>query len=430
MPSELDIAERLYQERPHATALAPPLRNNEDLTPEILRSATSIHFSFPAWDVRLILSRIREGKGNGPQAEVSVMKATAELSTARLLLLSPSSRGNLAKALREQFAAPPWGKLLERICAEAVRLHRTSEPAIYLEGKSIQAGESFVLNPLMYARHPTLLYGPGDSGKSFLALYCAMLLSIGDSQNGLACSDWPTLYLDWELAREDMDQRMALLKAGHSEFKSVRLGYRRLCSPLPDCLEDVTRTIQETGARVVVIDSVALAAGAELEKAETAIRFFEALRSLNMPSLLIGHTAKNTDEKSPFGSVFFYNLARNVWEVAKIQEHDSGRSRIGLYHRKCNLGPRRSPLGFELTIQQGTATVTTCDLAEEPDLARGLPIADQIEHLLKDGQARTAKEIAEDLNARHETVKVTLSRWKGKRWLHVGTGKEGKWTLR
>jgi hypothetical protein len=46
-----------------------------------------------------------------------------------------------------------------------------------------------------------------------------------------------------------------------------------------------------------VIDSLAAAYGAELERAETAIRLFNPLRSLRIASLILAHVAKNAEEK-------------------------------------------------------------------------------------------------------------------------------------
>jgi hypothetical protein len=86
----------------------------------------------------------------------------------------------------------------------------------------------------------------------------------------------------------------------------------------------------------------------ELERAETAIRFFNALRSLRVASLILAHVAKNSEEKTIYGSVFFSNFARSAWEMKKAQEAGEHIIRVGLYHRKTNLGPLQQPLGFKL----------------------------------------------------------------------------------
>lgn len=395
--------------------------------PEISTHSGAIHFVWASWALHIGLTRFRDG-GRGPTCELTASIQQQDklktLTSATVSLSSLSVRESLAKRFKKLYDLPDWDTVIETVCVKGLQEFRRCEPLSYLNGQEAHTVESFVLNPLIYERHPTLIYGPGDSGKSFFALYCACLLSVGGSENGLACSDWPVLYLDWELAYEEMNTRLTMLKAGHPSFKPVNVAYKRPTAPLADCLEEIRATITETGARVLIVDSLALAAGAELERAETAIRFHQAIRQLGLPCLLLGHTAKNSEEKTPFGSVFFFNLARTVWEVRKSQEPDAGIYRFGLYHKKCNLGPRRSPLGFAVTIADGCCQVTTADLSEEPELRQGLPLQTQIETVLHGKSSMTARAIAGELGAKEASVRVTLNRYKGKKWTTVS---EGEW---
>lgn len=395
--------------------------------PEISSSSGAIVFVWATWALQIGLTRFRDG-GRGPTCELTASIRQQDklktLTSATVSLSSLSIREQLAKRFKKLYDTPDWDTVIETVCVKGLQEFRRCEPLSYLNGEEAHTVESFVLNPLIYERHPTLIYGPGDSGKSFFALYCACLLSVGGSENGLACSDWPVLYLDWELAYEEMNTRLTMLKAGHPSFKAVKLAYKRPTAPLADCLEEVRATITETQARVLIVDSLALAAGAELERAETAIRFHQAIRQLGLPTLLLGHTAKNSEEKTPFGSVFFFNLARTVWEVRKSQEPDAGVYRFGLYHKKCNLGPRRSPLGFEVSIEHGVCRVSTADLSQEPELRTGLPLVAQIEAVLHGKRSLAVKAIAGELGAKEASIRTTLHRYKGKKWMTVS---EGEW---
>src|SRR3990167_8196305 len=395
--------------------------------PDIRTDSGAVVFVWATWALQIGLTRFREG-GRGPTCELTArIKQQDKLKTltsATVSLSSLSAREGLSKRLKKLYDTPDWYMVIETICVKGLQEFRRCEPLLYLNGQEVHTVESFVLNPLLYERHPTVLYGPGDSGKSFFALYCACLLSVGGSENGLACSDWPVLYLDWELAYEEMNVRLTMLKAGHPSFKAVQVAYKRPLAPLAECVDELRATITETGARVLIVDSLALAAGAELERAETAIRFHQALRQLGLPALLLGHTAKNSEEKTPFGSVFFFNLARTVWEVRKSQEPDAGLYRFGLYHKKCNLGPKRSPLGFTVSIDQGVCRITTADLSEEPELRAGLPLQVQIEKVLHGKPSMTVRALAQELDANDASIRTTLHRYKGKKWM---TASEGEW---
>jgi hypothetical protein len=397
-------------------------------TPELICSGGAVAFTWKLWALTVTLSRFKD-KSSGPTCEMRATIAQQDkvstLTSGTLNLSSLQGRDRLAKRLKELYQLPDWNLVIELICVRGLNEFRRGEPTTYLEGLVTHTVEEFVLNPLLYARHPTLLYGPGDSGKSFFCLYCACLLSVGGSQNGLCCSDFPVLYLDWELAKEDMDTRVSMIKAGHPELRGARIAYKRPVAPLTECLDEIRAAILETGARILILDSLALAAGGELEKAETAIRFNQALRLLGLPSLIVGHTAKNTEEKTIYGSVFFYNLARSVFEIKKTQEPDSGVFTFGLYHKKCNLGPKKSPLGFQVAIDNGVCCVTEADLSEEPELCKSLPVSMQIAGILKSGKAMSAQSISNDTTIKLDTVRRVLQRGKGKKWLQL-TGKPGE----
>jgi len=398
----------------------------------VVTGSGGLQFTWPVWALLIELSHYRE-TARGALCEMTVVMTTSDkpkrLTAGVLSLTTFSSRDSLALKLKKLYEAPDWARIIETVCVRGAEEFRKGDPAIVLTGEGAETTEAFILNPLLYARHPTLLYGPGDSGKSFLALYLACLLTGGGSENGFACSDHNVLYLDWELAAEDMNQRLALLKAGHYAFRSVQLAYKRVVTPLADCLTELQSLVQRHDSDVIVVDSLALAAGGELERAETAIRFYQALRHLNKPALLLGHVAKNAEEKTPFGSVFFFNLARSIWEVRKVQEPESGHYVMGLYHRKCNLGPRRLPIGLQVTIGHDRCMLSTADLSEEPELRAAMPLVEQVTALLKDKRARTAQLITEELDAPLETVRRTLQRHKGSKWYQLtgSGGKEAQW---
>jgi hypothetical protein len=226
------------------------------------------------------------------------------------------------------------------------------------------------------------------------------------------------LYLDYESEASDLINRANRLRRGHFKFASSEPCYRRCHIPLVDDLPALQCHIAEKNIKFVVIDSLAAACGAELERAETAIRFFSALRSLRVASLILAHVAKNSEEKSIYGSVFFSNFSRSVWELKKVQEAGDRNIRVGLYHRKSNLSLLERPIGLKLTFSDAVH-IEPLDLTAVPDLVGALPAKERIQAVLKGG-LKTAKEVAEETGIGLATVKARLSEGKGTWSIKVG----------
>jgi hypothetical protein len=287
----------------------------------------------------------------------------------------------------------------------------------------------------VYDRHPTLLYGPGESGKSFFALYVACLLASGGTSSNLAVAPdgHNVLYLDWEMRAPEMRARVRQLRGGHPELTKAPL-HRNMHLPLASCAPEIRREIHERDITIVIVDSLGPATGGEIERSADPVAFFNTLGSLGCASLLIGHVAKPSDEdkpRTPYGSVYYFNLARSIWEMRLIAEPDSDERTLALYHRKNNLGRRLPPLGYTLTITDQKAHFAECDPTEEPELARGLTLRERIKRLLADHNARTVQTIADILSAESETVRRTLNRYKGRDWvsLPLEGKKEGEWAI-
>ena len=393
--------------------------------PTVEAQADGLLFAWPDLPLTVKLSRIREGSRGDTTAECQIVYSNGSgksktLTHQKLNLLA--SKDRLAKELQKKHDAP-WPSMLEQVCVLALRDLRKGEPIESLTPDATTDPAWFVLNPLLYQHNPTVLYGPGDSMKSFLALYCALLLSNGVSGANLsvAPTPWSVLWLDWEMGVHDVRSRVKLLQAGDPRLSTVP-DYRRCVRPLADEIAEVKKTVIEGEYDVLILDSLAMAAGGqELERADSAIRFNAALRDLHCTSLVIGHTPKpqaEQKERTLYGSVFFHNLCRVSWEVQR--EGDT----IGLYQRKNNLGRKHDPLGFTLSVDESSATVLEANLMDEPALAEGMPLRDRLTSALTDKTGQTTKELAMLLGAKEPTIRTILNREK-RRFANV----DGHWEI-
>lgn len=388
----------------------------------IARTADGFQFSWPDLPIAVHLSRIRESS-RGTTAELVAQyqngSGKAKILTHQTINLL-SSRKRLALELDGRYKAD-WTSMLEQVAVLALHQLRAGEPIVQLEPTEDDRPSCFILNPLIYEKNPTIVYGPGDSLKSALGLYCALLLASGTCGPNLACSPdpWRVLFLDWEMDVQDLRGRVKLFRAGDPRLTGT-VDYRRCASPLADDLAELRKVVGDGGYDVLILDSLAMAAGGqELERADAAIRFNAGLRSLNCASLIVGHTPKpqaDQKERSLYGSVFFHNLCRVSWECRR-----EGQT-IGLFQRKNNLGPKHPPLGFRLAMDERSATIESADLLDEPSLAAGLPLQDQIAKELKERPGQTAVQIAAAIGAKQTSVRAALNRTKS-RFLSDGKGK-------
>lgn len=379
-------------------------------------------FTWPDLPFEVSLSRIRESsRGTSSELQVKYVNGTGKSKTLTHQTFNLlTSRTRLAKELQSRHDAP-WPAMLEQVCILALRQLRQGEPIESLYPTSEDHPAWFVLNPLLYDKNPTVLYGPGDSMKSFFALYCGLLLASGMCGPNLmaAPEPWKVLFLDWEMSVQDVRGRVKLLQTGDSRLIGVP-DYRRCYQPLADDLSELKKVVSDGKYDVLLIDSLAMAAGGqELERADSALRFNAALRSLNCTSLIIGHTPKPQEdqkERHLYGSVFFHNLCRVSWECRR-----EGQT-IGLYQKKNNLGKKHDPIGFHLEVNDDQCCITEANLADDEVLSSALPLKDRIMKSLRELPGQTAKELSLALGEKYPSVKAKLYLYK-KQFVSI----DGKW---
>ena len=97
------------------------------------------------------------------------------LHQARFNLTSTTARRTLAKALTERVPLA-WDDLLEQACVLVLTLYRAGEPVMEVGNQERETAPPWLLHPLLRRGQPTLLYGPGKTGKSYIAALCGLLV--------------------------------------------------------------------------------------------------------------------------------------------------------------------------------------------------------------------------------------------------------------
>jgi hypothetical protein len=379
-------------------------------------------------EVRFTFDRVADAHG-GVGAELTVTEGTTDLlSCVDVGLKSHAGHTALAKDLVALTPSVPWKQLLQRACSLVLTRHREGEPIIVLQPSTPHV--PFLINPFVYQQHPSLIYAPGGSLKSYLALYLALLACHGGAQHGVAALRVPVLYLDWELNAQTVGGRLTQLRTGHPELAEYVPYYRRCEYPLHQEVHQIARYVAEHHIELLILDSAVMACGGEMNGPDTVVKLTRALRIIGCASLLLAHVAKLTpegQERTAFGSVYFRELARNVWDLTKAD--GDGPPALLLKHNKNNFGPLHAPIGFTFTFAGDAVSVSASDPAAKPEFNPKPPAAAQIRNLLEDGEPRSSKEIAVALGMKPASVKATLSAHRGTKWHMIGENRGAKWTV-
>ncbi|MBA7546929.1 hypothetical protein ES705_39330 [subsurface metagenome] len=218
------------------------------------------------------------------------------------------------------------------------------------------------------------------------------------------------LYLDYEDDPSSFRKRWSALERGFGKG-AMSILYRRMTAPLADSVEQLRNTISNKKIGLIIVDSLGPAARGNLNDPEPAIKYHAALRQLGVTSLTLAHTAKDqfTKKRTIFGSVFFTNLARSVWECKAEQETGEDEAIISLKHTKANLSRLHPPLGYRFTFTGNTINITKTDL-RDTGLSGELPLSWQIKNLLRQGSF-TVGEISEQLSSNADTTGRTFRQY-------------------
>lgn len=258
------------------------------------------------------------------------------------------------------------------------------------------------------------LYGDGGQGKSFLALYIAVLVALGLDFLDRTTLKGKVLYLDYELSANAQRQRLEMICQGldinaDTLFDSLIYFSPGLDDSGPAALLELIPVIRDR-FDLVIIDSLGAALIGDAESAKDICTLFQGIRQLGTV-LVIDHQSKTqkgekSNTKTIFGSVYKTNLSRNVWHINSIQS-EPGNLKTVLEHRKTNLTDKHDAIGLEMHFKNGSFTINGYQPGME--FADHMPVKSKIESALAGLKKATAAEIAEEIDEALGTVKTNLS---------------------
>ena len=326
----------------------------------------------------------------------------------RLNLSSAESRRRLAKHLNDDVIPKPWVAILEQAAVKVLEKWREGMPIIELAKHQRSEGLPMRLAPLFQDKQPSVLFGEGDSLKSFFAAFACVLLRSGLTHAGLHPEPCNVLYLDYETDEDTTMMRMQMVATGLGLDLPEGIFYRFMHQPLAADIQQVNRLVLEKGIEFLVVDSAAPAV-MEPESASMTTEYFRALRSLRIATLTIAHVTKHNKDEYPFGSSFWRNLPRANFRIRASRELEH--VVIGLKHTKSNNGRRLKDMGFQFEFDgDDRVVVEAAAVKDVPELAAGLPLRERIRAAITRTR-KSATELSDELDVSQGVMKTTLSRY-------------------
>ena len=333
---------------------------------EIEHRGTVIDIRFHEEKVHIRAERIRD-KDEYFKAELTIkaeltmgdVSRTVQLDRSNVDMLEPYDKSKLIDTLQkatEEYPYLSWGNLITDAFNGIMDKKREGIPAELMDELDDFTPRTYAVYPLFVRGVANLMWAPGGSAKSYFALLSCVMVDRGISEFGLRAPKGNALYLDWEEEPDVFRQRLLAVQRGLNIQNPETSGiyYKKMMGSLASNIEGISRTVIDKDITYVVVDSVGAALGGNGIDQQVVEDYFSALRILGVTSVSIDHAnraGETTGNWSIHGSAFKYNRSRQVYELKKIQEADSGELQVVLYHRKSNDSGNKSPRGFKVRFE-------------------------------------------------------------------------------
>ena len=402
---------------------------NEDVSKPVVLSeiANRRVFRYSSEDLVVELSRIYTSR-NGIDCWIKFSTHTDPLfGPVRLNLLSSSGRESLARLLKNRKPLN-WQMVLDQVSnmvSSSLEEGGAAKDMRFYTPESVDQG--WCIRPYVQTNQATIMFGFAGNGKSTIAT--ALLLSKATGAELLPGVDpgYPgaVLYADWEDSEESFNTSASAILHGHQlgwgdVIKPVL--YRRYHGSLADHFDAIAADIAEHDIKLICVDSLVAASGDQFSPndAEAARTWHQVVSALGVSSIGITHAAKNAKEPSAFGSIFFTNLARSIFEISADAEAGRNSSVIAVTHRKGNNTGLMKPVGLSVDFESDEfdnpvkIQYASADLTQSEVLATKLSSSDRILSLIT-GVSMSPSEILEELtDLKPVTIRQALLRLKAR----------------
>lgn len=282
----------------------------------------------------------------------------------------------------------------------------------------------WVIEGLIPDGFPSMIYGAGGIGKSFISTHLGIeACRGGQSFMGYSFPREPlnTLIIDYELDADVQAERAQKVARGlNLTGIPENLHYYAPTKAAARALPEFRGLINRHDIRFVIIDSWG-ASGVDGGNPEDTTAFLAELRNLGIATLTLDHQAKiqtgeNYDNKTAFGSVYKFNMCRSVFQLSKIGESKNPMT-LQLRHKKSNFGPLVDDLVLDVHFE-GDRVLFTQSSAPNPEDRDCELISSTIAALESDEVKVNQQSIAEALKGimARDRACTLLKKYDGQRW--------------
>lgn len=339
------------------------------------------------------------------------------------LLWEKSHRLALASKLEDKEA-------IEQLIEEIFHLtyQNTDTAVITLANRQVGMREWFV-EELFPLRFPSIIYGEGGIGKSFVSLILAILSCMGNQLflgYKLPLESINVLYIDFELDELEQARRAIQISKGLGLADvPENLHYYSPEAPLLKLIPKLRARIKLYNIGLIIVDSFG-ASGVDGEFVEEVVNTLTKFKMLGVTTIILDHQSKmqtgdSYKNKTPYGSVYKQNLARSVFHLQRVENKDNEIA-LKLVHKKSNFGRLVNDVGFKIQFNSDSIVfkATSIQSMQEEQLEK---ISQLIVKLENEGTKVIQKTIVERLQGEigRDKVAELLGLGEGKYWV-VGPG--------
>lgn len=372
----------------------------------------------------------------GRRHEVVIIIGVSWLGTGKRIVVAPtrvnlysgSAMDGIARLMRKVEPGPDPKQvdaLLQEVRANLLDWYKQGRRTERPDPATAEESSGWVLYPIWPYPGITGVSAAPDAFKSFLAEALALQARSGQmvlTRNTKVLRPFRILYLDWESGPGRFAARLGALCRGAGLEVKPWLDYQHLTIPLADAAPTLAEDIIRFEIDAVIIDSMSAGIGSALKEDEAVNAFFDAVRLLDRPALVLAHkSAENIRKRATrfFGSIMSEVRLRMAWNAERVdgavvwecfKDNDTNMKGKKLaWELDFQSSGEDETLKLEAVVVKGVKP-TAVDLREEP----GRPSVAwmRIAESIKDDGPGTSDELAYRLGEQPNAVRANLSRHK------------------
>lgn len=219
-----------------------------------------------------------------------------------------------------------WSQMLNRV-GKAVRTATAgkSNPVELLTNDYVKA--TFLADTFLEKGKANVVFGRGDTGKTFLALYLVACGATGSDFLGKKTQKFRTCFIDYEDDDVSASNRLIRIAAGHNmniEELRKNIVYYKPQGSVADEREKISRFVKEKNIDLILIDAGASATGGSPLEEAPVLKFFTSLDRIECTKLIIHHEPRSAlekeDDDSYYGTTYWRNCPRLMFRLKDTKE--------------------------------------------------------------------------------------------------------------